>query len=244
MLRSRRSARRSIAPLLLAASLGFFSAPPSGAGRSVKSWNERLQATVAQLREGKWVEAKANAEAGLEDLGHHLAPGAKAGSAVGMFLMCRALAEAGLGEEREAIWDWQVAQQLDPRLEIWKLTEFGPAGALLDRFRLPIRIPAATIRIDPERLEAATPPEKIAARAPIYYEGARALGIQSKVVFDVVIGLDGRTTHPRLIEKGPIETLTQSAADAIRAWRFHPARQGDEDVPCDFRLTVAFTLSP
>jgi TonB family protein len=217
---------------------------PAWAGKSVKSWNERLQVTVAQLREGGWAEAKVNAQAGLEDLGRFLAPGGKAGSAVAMFLMCRAVAEAGLGEEREAIWDWQVAQQLDPRLESWKLTEFGPAGALLDRFRLPIRIPAATIRIDPERLEAATPPEKIAARAPIYYEGARALGIQSKVVFDVVIGLDGRTTHPRLIEKGPIETLTQSAADAIRAWRFHPARQGDENVPCDYRLTVAFTLSP
>jgi len=210
----------------------------------VKSWNERLQSTVALLREGRWAEGKANSQTGLEELGRYLAPGGKAGSAVGLFLMCRALGEAGLGEEREAVWDWQVAQQLDARLESWNLTDFGEAGAILDRHRLPVRVPPEAIRIDPERPDEIRPPEKVWAAAPVYYEGARSQRIQSTVVFDVVIGADGLPTHPRLREKGPIETLTQAAADAVRSWRFRPARRGDDDLSCDYRLTVAFRLGP
>lgn len=242
MFRSLGSARR-VASIAVLVPLFLGLPSPTWAGRSVKSWNERLQTTVSQLREGKWAEGKANAQEGLEDLGRFLAPGGRAGSAVAMFLMCRAVAEAGLGEEREAIWDWQVAQQLDPRLESWHLDEFGAAGALLDRFRLPIRIPAATVRIDPERSEGIEPPEKISAPAANFYEGARALGIQATVVLDVVIGSDGQTTHPRLVEKGPMETLTLAAADSIRAWRFRPARRGEAEVPCDYRLSVAFKLN-
>ncbi len=167
--------RRRVTSILVLAPLVLGSPPPSWAGRSVKSWNERLQATVAQLREGKWAEGKVNAQAGLEDLGRYLAPGAKAGSAVGMFLMCRALAEAGLGEEREAIWDWQVAQQLDPRLETWNLTAFGGAGALLDRHRLIADPPPAAIRPGTAEAEGVSYPEKTRAPAPQYFEGARSL---------------------------------------------------------------------
>lgn len=161
-----------------------------------------------------------------------------------MVLMCRALAEAGLGREREAVWDWQIAQQLDPRLEHWNLTEFGVAGALLGKHRLGSDPPPAAIEDDTPAADGVSVPKRISTPAPEYPEGARELRLRGFVAIRVVIGVDGRASHPRLEDERPFETFTLAASDAIRGWRFEPARRGEEAVPFSWKLTINFTLPP
>lgn len=236
MFRSHGSARR-VAPIFVLLPLWLGLSSPAWAGRSVQSWNERLQATVSQLREGRWAEGKASAQAGLEDLGRFLAPGDKAGSAVAMFLMCRAVAEAGLGEEREAIWDWQVAQQLDARLETWSLTEFGSAGRFLDGHRLRGASEAVPAPPKCDGAERLTPPVKVRARSPRNLEGAWSLKRPVHIEIEIEIGVDGVPRGPRIVDRGPLESVTWAASDAMRDWRFEPARRDGEPVACASLLT-------
>jgi len=216
-------------------------ASSAGAGNS-KTWNEKLQKTVVHLRAGEWREGKQWAEKGIADLSRSLAPGKKAGAAVGMFLMCRALAEAGLGEEREAAWDWRIAQQLDPRLETWDLTEFGAAGETLDRRRL-ANDPRPDVPLlseetpDPE----ITPPRKLEARAPAVPEASFSLAMEARIEIVAVVSEQGLLAYPRIVEKGPLETVTLAFSDAMKEWRFEPALRSGQPVAVDYKL--GFKLS-
>lgn len=214
---------------------------PARAGGS-RAWNEQLQETVTLLRAGSWTEAKKEARKGLESLSRSLAPGKSAGSAVGMFLMCRAVAEAGLGEERDAVWDWRIAQQLDPRLERWNLTEFGAAGALLDRRRLSNDPrPEVPLLSDETPDPEITPPRKLEARQPVIPEAAFSLAMGARVEIVAVVSEQGRLAYPRIVETGPLETVTLAVSDAMKAWRFEPAQRSGRPIAVDYKL--GFRLS-
>lgn len=234
--RAGRGRRRGI--VLLASLAGFLAAAaPSWAGRDAGAWTAQLQGAVAKLRAGRWAEGRALAQGGLDDLARYLAPGKTAGSAVAMFVMARAVGSAGLGEESAAVWDWQLAQQLDPRLERWDLEEFGSAGRLLGGHRL-----RDGARAEPElpgcgELPGATPPEKLRAGQPRVPEGARRLRQPARVEIEVAIGADGAVSWPRIRRAGQLETVTLAVADAMRDWRFAPARRDGEPVACDYLLT-------
>lgn len=217
-------------------------ASSAGAGNA-KAWNRQLQQTVAGLRAGDWKAAKQGAQRGLDDLARSLAPGKGAGSAVGMFLMCRALAEAGLGEQREAIWDWQIAQQLDPRLESWKLAEFGAAGAFLDRERLSNRprpsLPTAGTAADQE----IAPPQRLAGEPPRVPEAAFTQVRNAQLEFSLLLSAEGLPSYPRIVERGPLETLTLAVSDMLRSSRWEPARRGGQPVAVDYRFKFKFAMT-
>ncbi|HSM52314.1 MAG TPA: energy transducer TonB [Thermoanaerobaculia bacterium] len=226
------------AVVLLALLAGLLAATgPAGAGRDAEAWTEQLQAAVGELRAGRWAEGKELAQAGLDDLARYLAPGKTAGSAVAMFLMARAIGAAGLGEERAALWDWQVAEQLDPRLETWNLEEFGSAGRLLDAHRASGGSGAEPDLPGCGELPGAAPPEKLRAGQPRVPEGARRLRQPARVEIEVEVGADGTVFRPRIRKAGPLETVTLAVADAMRDWRFAPARRDGEPVACDYLLT-------
>lgn len=226
-----------IAPLVLLIALLGGAAAPAWAGRDAKAWTAQLQATVAELRAARWAAGKALAQKGLDDLARHLAPGRSAGSAVAMFLMGRAVGAAGLGEEEEALWDWQLAQQLDPRLERWDLEEFGSAGRFLDAHRL-----RGGARAEPDlprcaELPGATPPVKRWAGQPSIPGGARTLRLPARVEIEVAVDTDGAVSWPRIRKAGPLETVTLAVADAMRGWRYAPADRDGVPVACDYLLT-------
>ena len=214
---------------------------PAGAAGS-KHWNEQLQKTVALLRAGNWKEAHEGAQRGIDSLFRSLAPGRSAGAAVGLFLMCRALAEAGLGQEREAVWDWRVAQQLDPRLETWDLSEFGAAGTLLDSKRLS-RDPRPDLprSTDEAYGPGITPPRKLVARPPVIPEATRSLAMGAQIEIFAVVTEEGVLAYPQLVEQGPLETVTLAALDAMRDWRFEPAQRSGRPIAVDYKL--GFKLS-
>lgn len=221
---------------------GLLATPsPAGAAGS-KRWNEKLQKVLADLRAERWAEAQAGSQELLDDFGRRLAPGEKADRSVALVVMCRALAEAGQGREAEAVWDWHVAQQIDPSIEGWSFAEFGAAGSVLDRHRLS-NDPRPPV-VDPLASPGIEPAEKLGEpRFPIWPEAAYRSGWGGLIQVEAVIGVDGGLSHPRLIQAPPVATMTLAAFDAARANRFRPARRGDEPVASIYQFTMKFTYT-
>ncbi len=78
---------------------------------------------------------------------------------------------------------------------------------------------------------------------PEYPDGARREGKEGRVLLRVLVDAEGRSKSIQVTGSSGNEALDQSAAEAIKRWRFSPARYGDEPVaswvriPIDFRLT-------
>lgn len=99
-------------------------------------------------------------------------------------------------------------------------------------------VPTAPAAIEAPRFDAAylnNPP-------PAYPAVARRMGQQGRVVVRVEVLPDGRSNRVELRHGSGHDLLDQAALEAVRKWRFVPARQGDVavsawvDVPITFRL--------
>ncbi len=83
------------------------------------------------------------------------------------------------------------------------------------------------------------PPETIDAPAPRYPELARLAGREGLVVLQAVIDRQGRVRDVRVLRGAPFG-MTEAAAEAVRGWRFRPARRDGQPVAVYYQLTVRF----
>ncbi len=77
---------------------------------------------------------------------------------------------------------------------------------------------------------------------PRYPVTARRLGIQGTTLLRVFVSIDGRVTNVEVERTAGHGDLDDAAADAVRRWRFEPARRGDEPVAMWVLLPVEFRL--
>lgn len=77
---------------------------------------------------------------------------------------------------------------------------------------------------------------------PAYPPGPRRLGIQGTTLLRVHVGTDGRVTDVLVERSAGHGDLDRAATDAVRHWRFEPARQGEEPVAMWVLLPVQFRL--
>jgi protein TonB len=98
---------------------------------------------------------------------------------------------------------------------------------------------------------AALPTDGITQRAipqggyqhrPTYPSSARRLGVQGTTVLNVLVADDGRVANVVVAESAGHPDLDQAAAEAVRRWRFEPARRGAEKVAMWVQLPVEFRL--
>jgi TonB family protein len=71
---------------------------------------------------------------------------------------------------------------------------------------------------------------------PLYTEAARVRGLQGDVLLELVVRRDGSVGDVRIV-KGLGHGLDQRAVDAVRQWRFSPARR--RGTPVDVLVEVA-----
>lgn len=84
-------------------------------------------------------------------------------------------------------------------------------------------------------------PIRISGDAPSYTDEGREARIQGVVVLKTVIDTDGRVESVEVLKTLPAG-LDQAAVDAVRTWRFEPARLDDEPVKVYYNLTINFRL--
>ncbi len=78
--------------------------------------------------------------------------------------------------------------------------------------------------------------------APAYPAISRRLGHQGKVVMRVLVNAGGSADQVEIRTNSGHDLLDQAALNAVRRWRFVPARQGDQAVAAWVLVPITFTL--
>lgn len=98
--------------------------------------------------------------------------------------------------------------------------------------------PPAPPRVVPPSFDAAY----LKNPAPAYPLMAKRRGEQGRVVLRVHVLADGSADRVELRTSSGHERLDQAALEAVRQWRFVPARQGDQAVAAWVLVPIAFSL--
>jgi hypothetical protein len=194
----------------------------------------------ALLRRGAWKEAEKKASGswprilGQASLGR---PGLAAALAL------RALADAGDGQEAEAVCRWQAAQTVSTEIYHADLSAYGAPGALLARNRWGDAMPELADR------EAGVREPTLGKHAmPKSLPWNRVIG-SGLLVAGVIdergglrqpVALLARMQPPAVSQ----EVLEASALEAVCGWSFHPAMAGGRPVAVAQTISFLFAPSP
>lgn len=86
-----------------------------------------------------------------------------------------------------------------------------------------------------------TPPGLLREVRPDYTEDARRRGVEGDVVLEIVVRADGSVGNVKVL-RGLGSGLDQRAAEAVRQWRFSPARRFGTPVDVMVEVAVEFKL--
>ena len=88
------------------------------------------------------------------------------------------------------------------------------------------------------------PPGILSQREPNYPEQARRAGIEGTVVLKIEILANGQAGQVYVFRSSGSELLDNAAADAVRRWRFVPAklRETGQTIVCQTTMPVVFRL--
>jgi len=85
------------------------------------------------------------------------------------------------------------------------------------------------------------PPTILREVKPTYTEAARVRGITGEVVLEIVVTRDGSVGRVRVLQ-GLGSGLDERAVEAVRQWRFSPARRLGQPVDVQVEVAVEFRL--
>jgi periplasmic protein TonB len=83
-------------------------------------------------------------------------------------------------------------------------------------------------------------PKKIADVTPTYPTIAQAAHVKGMVILEAVIDVHGNVTSVQVLRSVPL--LDQAAVDAVRQWRYTPARLNGQPVPVVVTITINFSM--
>ena len=86
-----------------------------------------------------------------------------------------------------------------------------------------------------------TPPAPIETVSPAYPELARRAHVEGVIVVEAIIGADGLVRDVRVL-RGASLLLDPAALEAVRRWRYRPARIGGRPVAVYLNVVVTFSL--
>lgn len=229
-----------LAPALLAAP----AAPPRDDPAALQNWIDRISSADEQVRAGDYRGAKRHIDRLLDETSQRIHSGGGVGELLGMAAAVRALAEAGLGNERDALWDWQIARVMAPRFESLDLAAYGQAGRFLQEAATGLPDEAKRNEwdaVEDRGRQDVTAPVKLRGPKPSYPAARLVNCLEDVLVAQTVIGEDGATHFPTILSS-PSEVASFAVLDVLREWRFKPAQVKGEPVAVVFRLTAHFEV--
>jgi hypothetical protein len=223
-------------------------ATPAGSARTdqaiLAGWRASFETIREELVAGKWKAAKRRSDSLLSDMRDRIESGPSSGGLLAMAALYRAIAEAGLGDQREAEWDFHAAVALYPEYSRVDLSPYGEAGRLLDAHRVretEARVSAEKSAAEPvvEPAGSVKPPERTKAVAPRYPVGKSFACVEGVTVVRAIIDTSGAPICPELVGT-PDPVLAFATMDAIRQWRFRPATLDGKPVKVYYNLTMNY----
>lgn len=205
-----------------------------------EQWMRQLDESSDALKRGDPARSLKIANRLIRDMMEKLGPGDGAMRIFGTAVTHKALAHAGLGQKDDALWYWHVVLGLYPSFAESDLTMFGEAGKFLAENR---KVREKTEVKDPKPLKPNSTPPKVRKRVePKWPRGAHYFGTSGRIVLEMIITKEGTVTAPRIESALPAPTLSYSALEAVRQWRFEPGKIDGEPVDVIFNLTINFKL--
>lgn len=217
---------------------------------AVADWNSRLQSTRTHLIAGEHQKALDLATPLLHEMMNSIQSGPGVARSLALTVLSRALAEAGLGDMNAASWDWHTARALDPSIGELDLAPFGAAGAALKAVGPIHRNTEAEEALENQKSSGKSkkaskdrvePPKVLSSHAPKYPKALHEICARGTVEVESIIDKEGRLRAPGLKDPRENPILAIAALEAIRTWRFEPARFKGEPVNVRYSLTVNFT---
>lgn len=148
-----------------------------------------------------------------------------------------AVAPAGVDNLEHAAWKWHMAVNFSSDLEESVLADYGEAGENLLQY---LEEEGERYDEDHEHSGDLSPP-KVKKKIRPRYPGVQAkLDLHCSLHVQVVIGVDGVPYLPMILESAGRPTLVYTTLDALRRWRFEPAKIGDKPVPMFYVLNTTF----
>lgn len=233
-----------LALLTCLAPSGSLAAPPAGSQAVAAAWNQGFEETERLLAEGRWQPALDKADALAAEMTHQIITGEGAAALLGKVSRLRALAYAGLGRERDALWDWAVARQLAPELEADPLDGYGKAGRLLKAGQAdPLLLLGDGAGDAKPACEKVTPPRKVHAPNPAFPEAQRGHPERPPVqlIVQTIIDQQGVPQSPRILKMTGEPVFVLASLAALREWRFEPARCKGEPIETYYNLALNFS---
>lgn len=112
------------------------------------------------------------------------------------------------------------------------------SAAVLTPAPPPVVAASAPAPVVPPRADAA----HLNNPVPAYPSASRRFGEQGRVLLDVFILADGSVGEIRLKRTSGFARLDEAALDAVRRWRFVPARHGDQPIALWHVQPITFSL--
>jgi TonB family protein len=223
--------------------------PLVGWGASLADkWIAGLKEVDQQLRAQQWQAAAERSRKMADEIVTTGGSDANVAYTLAVVSIFRALAEKGLGDGDAARWYCDVALALVPEIGKTDLKPYGALGEEIKRELLVSSEPAPKPPLEPgpeenARNEGVTRPVIRQQVKPVYPEGLSQLGVAGRVVAETVIDVDGRLKRCRVLEaRGGGPAMTYAALDALRQWRFEPARKDGKPVKVYYVLTINFKV--
>lgn len=117
----------------------------------------------------------------------------------------------------------------------------GTAAPLVAPVAEPPQVTAdAATAVEPASVTAAKLVKRV---APEYPPSAADRGTEGYVLVEFTVAPDGRVIDPVIIESSPRRTFDSAARDAVRRWKYEPARQGDAAIASTARVRLEFQLA-
>jgi protein TonB len=83
-------------------------------------------------------------------------------------------------------------------------------------------------------------PKLLSSVAAVYPPLARTQGVQGDVTIDALIDATGKVSSTNVLTGNPL--LQKAAVDALRLWKYQPAKLNGEPIPIHINITIAFHL--
>ncbi len=221
----------------------------SGAGAqtaAISKWRLDVESVEKSLSEGKWKAVQRKANKLATDIRHEAWHDRGLKELLADVAMYQAVAYANLGKTEDAIWYWQVAQNIDHRIRNKSLDSYGSAAKLLREFPLrPLGKAPPSVQLVEQvysKFKPAIPPTKWAPE--LLYNASIASERPGSVFVEFLVDRRGRARHPVMARSDIHPVLVYGVLVALRDLpAFEPAQFAGGSVDSLFDLGVPLRMS-
>ena len=210
--------------ILLAVSSMGTAASPRQSIDGPAQWDAILNESRGRLEAGESKPARRMLSRLLSDVLETSPPSDRTDALLADLLTQLAIAEAGAGAEDDAVWYWQIAQNIVRDVALADLSPFGRPTELLTNNILPA--PPNRCAQPPGSPSSPTVKKR---QEPKYPRAALKAGAGGILIVQVELNAKGQPIRPQVLRKLP-GAIIYSALRSLREWRFE-AKPGTGDQP-------------